>query len=120
MGFVALTALVCGGMMLAEPDGSTLGLASSLLTGTPFKSFLIPGLVLMVAVGFSNLTGVFTLMHRHRRSFIFSMTAGLLINGWIIVQAVFFGISHWLQFLYLLIGAFITLISLQLRGKELI
>ena len=70
-GTIAIIAIICGGMMLATPDGSSLKLSPISLSGTPFSNFIIPGLILLFVVGVSNLIATFTLMHRHKRFFIF-------------------------------------------------
>ena len=106
--------------MLFSPDGSTLQLSPLLLTGTPFKDFTIPGFVLLFIVGVSNLVATFTLMHRQKNAFSFSLAAGVLICGWIIVQIILTGVLFWLQFVYLAAGISIILISFQLKGKALI
>jgi hypothetical protein len=117
---IGITAVICGGMMLFSPDGSTLQLSPLLLTGTPFTDFTIPGFVLLFIVGVSNLVATFTLMHRQKNAFSFSLAAGVLICGWIIVQIILTGVYFWLQFVYLGAGISIILISFQLKGKALI
>mgnify|MGYP003446961430 FL=1 len=117
---IGITAVICGGMMLFSPVGSTLQLSPLLLTGTPFKDFTIPGFVLLFIVGVSNLVATFTLMHRQKNAFSFSLAAGVLICGWIIVQIILTGVLFWLQFVYLAAGISIILISFQLKGKALI
>ncbi len=50
MGFEAITGLAGGGAMLVDPEGETF-FSLSMLEGSPFDSFLIPGLVLFVLLG---------------------------------------------------------------------
>jgi hypothetical protein len=117
---VALTAIIGGGMMLATPDGSSLQLSHLLISGTSFKNFAIPGFVLLVIIGGSNLIATFTLMQRHNKAFTFSLATDLLVIGWIIIQMILTGITSRLHFFYLSAGIIILLISFQLKGKALI
>lgn len=119
-GTIAIIAIICGGMMLATPDGSSLKLSPISLSGTPFSNFIIPGLILLFVVGVCNLIATFTLMHRHKKAFSFSMAAGIIIIGLIIIQMILTGLIFWLQFVFLIAGIIVLLISLHLKGKALI
>jgi hypothetical protein len=79
MGFAALTAIISGVMLLASPDGSLLQLPLGVLSGTPFNSFTIPGIILLFVVGGSNLAAMIAIMYRHKMAYSFSLTAGLLM-----------------------------------------
>jgi hypothetical protein len=48
------SALLCGGLLAARPDGSLLGLPTSVLAGGPFSDWRLPGLLLggLVGVGY--------------------------------------------------------------------
>jgi hypothetical protein len=66
--------VAAGAALAIAPDGSLLHVSRAVLARTPFSSFLVPGLVLLVAVGLTNvLAGVhmardlFTARHRDRR-----------------------------------------------------
>jgi hypothetical protein len=120
MGFAALTAIISGVMLLASPDGSLLQLPLGVLSGTPFNSFTIPGIILLFVVGGSNLAAMTAVMYRHKMGYSFSLTAGLLMIGWIITQMLMTSTSWWLQWVYLSIGMVVLLVSIQLKGKALI
>ncbi len=55
--FVALGAIPAGYSLIAEPDGSGLGMSLNLLSGSPFNDFFIPGLCLFIVNGIFNLAG---------------------------------------------------------------
>ena len=59
VSFLAVTALLSGIMLISNPDGKIMNLSVSLLEGTPFKVFTIPGVLLAVLVGGTNLLAVF-------------------------------------------------------------
>ncbi len=117
ISFIALTALISGLIMITNPDGAVLNLSVSLLDGTAFKNFKIPGILLTALVGGTNLLAVFFLLLRNRNRYNWSMAGGIIIIGWIIAQMVLLGTVYWIHFLYLGIGVLIVLISYQLKGK---
>lgn len=101
---------------LVESSG-ILNLPLSLLEGTPFKNFLIPGILLTTIVGCVNLAAVFSHMQRNPNRYNWSIAGGITITVWIIMQILLIGSAHWLHFLYPGIGILIILIAYQLKGK---
>jgi hypothetical protein len=115
--FIAITATLSGLLMIGNPDGSILNLSLSLLQSTPFKNYLVPGILLTVIVGGSNLLAVIYNIQRHPNRYNLAIAGGLIISGWIIVQMILIHAVHWLHFIYLGIGLLIMLIAYQLKGK---
>jgi hypothetical protein len=62
--FLSFGALVCGALFMLAPDGSLLQMPLSNLKGSPFSSFLIPGMVLFVFLGVYPLCLVYGLWKR--------------------------------------------------------
>lgn len=120
LGFVAFTAIPSGLLLMLQPDGSWLQLSTQLLQTAPFHTFFIPGLVLCLLVGSANLLALVKQLQQGTNAFWYTLTAGILIGGWIIVQIALIRTFFWMQWIYLLCGFFIILISLQLKHKELI
>ena len=114
---VSLTAIPFGLMMMISPDGSNLGLSTALLANTPFATFFLPGLVLTVIVGGIHMAALFLIMDEHPAVYRVSLTAGVVLIAWIIVQAIFLMTFFWLHGLYLFIGILTAVISYQLQGK---
>ena len=56
------------------------------LEGTPFDSYLVPGVILLVAVGGAMTVAAGSLLLRHPRAPEASIGAGLVLIGWITVQ----------------------------------
>ena len=67
ISFIAITSTLSGLLMISSPDGGILNLPLVLLNGTPFKNFLIPGILLTTIVGLVNLLAVFYNMKRHHK-----------------------------------------------------
>lgn len=120
LGFVAFTALPSGLLLILKPDGSWLQLSTNLLKTSPFHSFLLPGIVLCLLVGGANLVAFVKHLQQGSKAFWYTLTAGVLIGGWIVGQVALIRTFFWPQWLYLLCGFFIILMSLQLKHKELI
>ncbi len=117
VSFIAVTALVSGIMLVTNPDGKIMNLSVGLLEGTPFKDFVIPGLLLAVLVGGTNLLAVFFNLKRQFSRYNWALAGGVITTGWIIFQIILIGASHWLQAFYLVIGILVILIAYQLKGK---
>lgn len=111
LGFVAVTALT-GGLLMAL--GSWFGperlglpremaVPDSMLAGSPFASYLVPGLLLAAVVGGVHLAAFILVLRRHRWAGIASATAGYAILTWIFVQMVFIPFSV-LQAVYFAAG----------------
>lgn len=117
VSFLAVTAVLSGLLMISKPDGSILNLSPVILEQTPFENFLIPGIVLTIVVGGTNLFAVFLNLRRHGKRYDWAFAGGLMITGWIIIQMLLVQAAHWLHFLYLAAGILTMLVSWQLKGK---
>ncbi len=117
VSFIAITATLSGLLMITNPGGEIMSMPLSLLKGTPFNDFQIPGILLTVLVGGVNLAAVFYNVQRHKNRYNWAIAGGIMISGWIITQLVLIQVAHWLHFIYLGIGLLIVLIAYQLKGK---
>lgn len=117
--FVALTSIVSGLLMISDPPGTLLNLPPDILRETPFKNFLIPG-ILLVGVGLVNLFAGFCNAQRYRSRYKWSVVAGLLISGWIIIQMIMINTIHWLHLLYLLTGTGILYFAVRLEKSRML
>ncbi len=59
---LALGALPAGFMLVAKPDGSSLGFSASWLAGSPFSNYTVPGLVLIALFGVGSLLTIIGLI----------------------------------------------------------
>ena len=88
---LALGAIPAGIALMASPDGSLLGLPPSILAGTPFADFTLPGLVLAAVVGGSTLAAAVQALRDAPSAPRLALVAGLLVVGWIAVQVALLG-----------------------------
>jgi hypothetical protein len=119
LGFVGVTSVSCGAMMMIEPTGSLLLLDLHWLKLTPFQTYAIPGLILSI-VGIVHLYAWTRVKANSRNSLWWAVSAGVLIMGYEVVQMILLQMTYWLQYSYIIFGFFIVLMSLQLKHKELI
>jgi hypothetical protein len=87
-----------------DPSGKPLRMNVSLLSGSPFESFFVPGVILFLFLGISSIIIAFYVINDHTFSTRLIFIQGLIILGWIVVQIVMIKHFHYFQFLYLVIG----------------
>ena len=117
VSFTALTSALSGLLMIINPNGEILNLPLKLLEGTPFKNFMIPGILLLIIVGGINLLAAFFYVRNHPKRYNWTMAGGVIISGWIISQMIIIHAVHWMHILYLTIGISVILLSYQFKGK---
>lgn len=105
LGFTGVSAIICGALLIAYPDGSALGLPLYLLEPSPFNDFFIPGIVLTFVVGGSQLYALISNARRAGSRNYSVEIAGILLGGWIVVQMIMIRQISWLHLIYLSIGA---------------
>lgn len=107
--FLALTSVVSAPLILAD----RVGLPPELLAGSPFSSYLIPGLALLFGVGVPATVATVALVRHHALALPASFVAGVAITIFEVVEIAVVGWS-WLQGVYLGVG--LLLIALAAWG----
>jgi hypothetical protein len=87
---------VAGGLALLISNGRWLGLSLTTLEPSPFSSYHLPGLVLALVVGGSQLAAGVAVLRRRRGHLRLAIVAAVLLGVWIGVQALMIGF-FWLQ-----------------------
>lgn len=104
--FTGVTAIAGGAELITWPEGSPwIGLDVAMLEGTPFDDFLVPGLLLFFLVGVPNLVAGVLASRSNRWAEIAGFGAGGALTVWIVTEMVLLQMAHWLQILYLAVGA---------------
>lgn len=91
--FVALNAFGGGAFGLAGAPG----LPPEWLAGSPFSSYLVPSLVLIVAVGGLHALAAVRVWQGHPRALLLGRAAGVILLVWIVAQVAIIGYVSWLQ-----------------------
>ena len=119
--FTGITASIGGFMLMYDPTGKPLRMNVSLLAGSPFDSFFIPGIILFLFLGFASIIVAFFVINDHSYSTRLIFNQGLVVIGWIIVQIIMVKYFHFLQLIYLMIGIaliYTGYLGLPKKGKQ--
>jgi hypothetical protein len=112
-GFLGVSAVLGGAALLF----GWLGIPNDLLAGSPFGSYTIPALLLIVLVGGSGLLATALVLRRLAWDLAASSLAGAIIVAFEAVELVVIGFS-WLLALYVAIGLAILLLAAGLRLRR--
>lgn len=122
----ALSGLAGGLALTLRPSGTWLHLPLDFLNGTPFSSYFIPGLTLLVVLGIypalvlyglvslsrGRLLESCNLYKQQRWAWGGSVQVGLLLILWIDFEVMFIGYRIWVQIAYALLGVAIVWLTL--------
>jgi hypothetical protein len=116
--FIGLGAVICGALLVVAPDGRLLRMPLEMLEGSPFRSFLIPGLILFLVNGVGNAVSAILCFRRNRIAGFTGMVFGFGLIIWIFVQVSMIGGGHWLQYLYFGLGILLLVLGIAMREAE--
>ena len=112
--FIGFTAIAGGYQLVSHPKG-TASMPIEMLHASPFATFFIPGIVLLVFIGAVNvLSLVVTIKGGLHRGSIAVVGGGILI-GYMTAEVWWIGWQNALQPLYLALGVVLLLSGLALR-----
>ena len=124
MLFLGIAAVISGPMFFLAPDGSLIGMSTSLLAGSPFSDYLVPGIILFLFVGiFPLIVGIGLIKtswkgleflnprKHHHWAWMFSVVAGLVLLIWIGTETIMLGYISFLQPLMGVWGALILVLT---------
>src|SRR3984893_5452876 len=107
--FLGLGALFGGGAFILAPDGHLLGMPTRLLAGSPFPSFLVPGIILFTFVGLAPLLAAALTIRQQALAPLAAVAVGLTLIGWVSVEMVVLaGLGSLAWALYLVLGSCIA------------
>lgn len=98
----------CGGGVMAllsahsMETAESFGLSKEMLLNSPFQSFLIPGIFLLVVIGFGNLISSWLLYRK--KDYFAEVMMGLILITWILVQVYMLAAIVFLHVLFFLLG----------------
>ncbi|GAB2577700.1 hypothetical protein [Microlunatus antarcticus] len=93
---------VGGGIGMVVAHGLSMPL--SLLTDSPFSTFLLPGLILALVVGGTQTAAAVLLLRRRTSALVWSAVAGFGMVIWIVAEVGYLHVLGWAQMIYLVTG----------------
>jgi hypothetical protein len=130
--FQAMGALYGGINLINDPSGDSIKLPITLLEGTMFSSYLIPGIILFLLLGFFPLFLIFPLIFKpnwpiinglniyksYHWAWTYSLYSSIILIIWINVQMMILGTGSVMQGTFGLLGIFILITSLTPGTKR--
>ena len=126
LGFLGLGALFGGGALIVSPSGDLIGMPLLLLKSSPFRNFLIPGLILFILLGIMPCMLIFALIRKPASTFAerlncyhdmlwpwtFSVYTSFILIAWIQLEMLFLQAVSWLHAFYMLLAIAILFVAL--------
>jgi len=113
--FIGLGAVGGGLALVLEPSGTNLGIPLEILKNSPFSTYLVPGIVLLVINGLGSLVGATASFSQYRHAGKAAMALGIFLVAWITLQVYWVADFHWLHALYLGLGLLELVLGWLLR-----
>ena len=113
-----ITAIYGGLRLMIDPTGEGIGFSLSRLKFLPLKNYFLPGLLLLTVIGIGSMGIAVMVFRKNRHGPLLLMLQGLLLVGWIIVQALTVP-SSFLQYLFGTIGVVFVISGLTLSRRNL-
>jgi len=125
--FLGISGIFGGISLIIDPSGSNLQLSTAFLESTPFTSFLIPGIILLIFLGvFPCITAYGLISRRKLRvanrvniykrkhwAWTYSLYCGIMLVLWIDIQVMMLGGGYILQSIYAILGVTIIILTLS-------
>jgi hypothetical protein len=126
LGFLSLGACYGGIVLIISPDGSFFNMPPDLLSNSPFKTFFIPGIILLTTFGIFPIFVIYglikkpeslifkklNLLYDYHFAWTFAVYIGLGLIIWINVQTLIFNSVDIIHTIYSSLGILIICIAL--------
>jgi len=110
---LGIGALGGGLVLIVAPRGEIMPLPLSALAGSPFETYLGPGLILFAVLGIGPLAAARLAWQRHPLGPFAAFIVGMALLVWVAVEIAIIGYSNEppLQAIYLVMGAVIVVVA---------
>lgn len=113
-----INASFAGLSFICRPDGTIMGLSENALRFSPFLNFLIPGIILLIFNGISNIVVAILTMHRSRYYSLLISFQGIVLVVWLVMQIYYLHEINALQLSMLLVGLLLILIGILINSEQ--
>jgi len=132
LGFLAVGAFLGGLTFIIRPDGSIFQMPVELLANSPFKNFMLPGIILFTFFGIFPILVVYLLIKKPESRFLnrlnliddyhfswtFAIYTGIALIIWINVQTLILNTVNILHTLYSTLGIIIICVALLPQTRK--
>jgi hypothetical protein len=115
--FVAIFAFLGGWAAISRPM-DPFGISTDMLSNSPFKTFLIPGMLLFIVIGLGQLLAAAFMLFRSRYQAYVSFGTGGVLLIWLLVQVLMIRTIEVLHVVTFAIACIQVALSLALMYKE--
>lgn len=124
---LAITSIYGGFALMFDRSGSILDLSTKLLEGSVFKSYLFPGIILLILLGIFPTVTVYGLITKKKSrianklniykkshwAWAYAIYSGVILILWIDFQIMIIGGGNILQSIYAILGVVIIILALM-------
>jgi hypothetical protein len=114
LGAFNTASAIAGGIGILVTGG--LGMPERLLANGPFTSFTLPGFILLIVVGGTQLVSTWLLLAKNESALVWTAVAGCGLVIWIFVETGIIAGLSWLQVLYFMTGGAQLIAVIALLG----
>jgi len=100
LSFLGLSGIVGAIPLIVNSGGEPWRMPQILLQYSPFHSYLVPGIILLVANGLLTLWVLGRTLGKHRGFGWWVMAQGVVLLGWLIVEVAMLRLMVWPHYLY--------------------
>jgi len=118
LAFLGVSAIMGAVMLIRDPSGHPMQIPQSDLQYTPFHSFLIPGILLLVSQGLLGLVVLGIAIFCKRGYGWWIGFQGCMLFGWITIEVILVRKVVWLHYLYWGLGLLLIACGWALYRKE--
>jgi hypothetical protein len=112
VGVLGVSGVVGGRQFMLVPSGNIIGLSTTLLHGSPFESFLLPGIILFTVLGVYPLVVLYGLYHGTPWAWPATLSVGVALITWVLIEGAIIGFGKRFQYPHLVQGTAIVVFSL--------
>jgi hypothetical protein len=117
----AVNATVAGVLFIIDPSGHGMGMSVLYIKDSPFTSYLIPGIALLIVNGLLNFIAAYFVFSKKPFASLWVSIQGILLSGWIVIQVIMVKDISMLHIIMFTIGIILTMsgfLLLALNRKE--
>jgi hypothetical protein len=118
VAFLAITAIWGAALLIGDPLGRPMDIPVSVLQYSPFHSFLIPGILLLVSSGLLGIAVFVVALLRPRGYGWWVVFQGCVLFSWITIEVILLRTVVWLHYVYWGLALIIIATGWLLRREE--